>query len=252
MPACRNTIAFPSLLTAPDAELVRNLLAVCNHDDRPARLLHSADILNVRAGLSNLRLAPDGTLTFFEIMSTNGLFKDRVQIVDEGAELVEIDFTPFVEVADLLYDGPWVTERYVGLKDFISVNPTSLHEITKKIILGRKTFSAEDLFEASYRLEDLSKVCSELLKGCDALLVPTSGTMCKVEEVTADPIELNTRLGYYTNFVNLLTWLMVPAGFTEDGRPFGVINQRGLHRRLFIGSRVLNTHALGTTIGASG
>jgi allophanate hydrolase len=40
----------------------------------------------------------------------------------------------------------------------------------------------------------------------------------------ADPVALNTRLGAYTNFVNLmdLAALSVPAGFRPDGIPFGV------------------------------
>jgi len=259
VPACR-TLDCVSIfaLTASDAELVRNLLAVCNHDDRLSRPIQSANLFDVRAGLSNLRLAVPNAdaLTFFEDYGYQRAFQRSCeQIVDEGAELVEIDFTPFVEVANLLYDGPWVTERYVGLKDFLSVNPTSLHEITRKIILGRKPFSAEDLFEASYRLADLSNVCSELLKGCDALLVPTSGTIYKVEEVEADPIELNTRLGYYTNFVNLLNMaaIAVPAGFTEDGRPFGITLISEAYTDAFLSGLGSSIHnALGTTIGASG
>ena len=35
-----------------------------------------------------------------------------------GATLVEIDFRPFVEVARLLYEGPWVAERYAAIKIF--------------------------------------------------------------------------------------------------------------------------------------
>lgn len=40
----------------------------------------------------------------------------------------------------------------------------------------------------------------------------------------ADPVRLNSQLGHYTNFVNLLDCaaIAVPAGFIETGLPFGV------------------------------
>ena len=39
-----------------------------------------------------------------------------------------------------------------------------------------------------------------------------------------DPIALNTRLGYYTNFVNLfdMSAVSVPVGLTKSKKPFGV------------------------------
>ena len=56
------------------------------------------------------------------------------------------------------------------------------------------------------------------------LLVPTMPTVYTVEQVLADPIQLNSRLGTYTNFVNLLDLcgLALPASLRADGIPFGV------------------------------
>ena len=58
----------------------------------------------------------------------------------------------------------------------------------------------------------------------DFMLTPTTGTIYKIKEVNADPIALNTNLGYYTNFMNLLdlSAIAVPAGFRKNGLPFGV------------------------------
>jgi len=55
-------------------------------------------------------------------------------------------------------------------------------------------------------------------------LVPTAGTVYTIEQVEADPLQLNTNLGYYTNFVNLMDLCAValPCGFRKNGVPFGV------------------------------
>ena len=58
----------------------------------------------------------------------------------------------------------------------------------------------------------------------DLLLLPTTGTIYTIDQVNQDPVRLNTNLGYYTNFVNLmdLAALAIPAGFRKTGLPFGV------------------------------
>ena len=55
----------------------------------------------------------------------------------------------------------------------------------------------------------------------DVLVLPTIGTTFTVDEVLADPIATNTKLGHYTHFGNLLDLcaIAVPAGTTRDGRP---------------------------------
>ena len=56
------------------------------------------------------------------------------------------------------------------------------------------------------------------------LLVPTVPTVYTVEQVLANPIQLNSRLGTYTNFVNLLDLcgLALPSAMRPDGIPFGI------------------------------
>jgi allophanate hydrolase len=55
-------------------------------------------------------------------------------------------------------------------------------------------------------------------------MTPTAGTIYSLAQIESDPVRLNTNLGYYTNFVNLLDLaaVSVPAGFRDDGLPFGV------------------------------
>jgi allophanate hydrolase len=141
-----------------------------------------------------------------------------------GGERVEIDFDPFVATARLLYEGPWVAERLAAIKTFFESYSDRMDPVVREIIGGGARFSAVDVFEAQRELERLAAVCARVWGGVDALFVPTTGTIYRIDEVRADPIRLNSNLGYYTNFVNLLDLcaIAVPAGFRDDGLPFGV------------------------------
>ena len=141
-----------------------------------------------------------------------------------GAAIIEIDMEPFYETARLLYAGPWVAERYLAARALIASAPQAMHPVTRDIILAGSHPSAVDAFEAFYRLEGLRRMRDHVFAGIDALLLPTVPTVYTVEEVLADPIQLNSRLGTYTNFVNLLDLcgLALPAAMHADGTPFGI------------------------------
>jgi allophanate hydrolase len=141
-----------------------------------------------------------------------------------GAETVEIDFTPFLAVAELLYEGPWVAERYTVVAELMARTPDILHPTTRAVIGQAETFSAADAFEAAYRLAALKRRIEELMAGLDGLCVPSIPTFYSLDDLAADPIGPNSRLGTYTNFVNLLDLcgLAVPCGPRSDGRPGSV------------------------------
>ncbi|MGZ8155790.1 MAG: allophanate hydrolase [Burkholderiales bacterium] len=141
-----------------------------------------------------------------------------------GAEMVEIDYTPFLETARMLYDGPWVAERLAAIRSFYESSADAMHPVVRNIIGGGAKFSAADAFEAHYRLQALRKACSAQWESLDMLVVPTTGTIYRIDEVLADPVRLNSNLGYYTNFVNLLDLcaIALPAGFRDDGLPCGI------------------------------
>ena len=141
-----------------------------------------------------------------------------------GATCVPCDFGVLDQVAALLYDGPWVAERYAAIEDIVSRRPEAMHPVVREIIQRGREFSAADAFKAMYRLAALKGQADGLIAGVDALLVPTAPTHLRTADVEADPIRLNSRLGTYTNFVNLLDWsaLALPAGFRSDGLPFGI------------------------------
>lgn len=141
-----------------------------------------------------------------------------------GFELIPTDFSPLFEMAALLYEGPWVTERWVAVGDFIQQKPEAVNPVVRGIIEQGQGFSAADQFRAEYRREALLKTIARMFTQVDALLVPTSPTFPSRAAVAAEPVKRNSELGRYTNFVNLadLSALALPAGFRADGLPFGI------------------------------
>ena len=141
-----------------------------------------------------------------------------------GARPVPFDFEPLRETAALLYSGPWVAERLVALDDFLSRHADAVDPSVRKIVESACGYTAADAFRGQYRLEALRRSVEQMFAGLDLLLLPTAPTTYTVAAMRDDPIVLNSRLGLYTNFANLLGFaaIAVPAGFGVDGLPFGV------------------------------
>ncbi len=141
-----------------------------------------------------------------------------------GADVREIDFGSFLQAARLLYEGPWVAERYLAIRDMIEQRPDSLFPVTREIITGGRQPSALDAFTASYKLAALKRASEAIWSQVDVILTPTAGTIYRIDAVNNEPVKLNSQLGYYTNFMNLLDLcaVAVPAGFRNDGLPFGI------------------------------
>jgi allophanate hydrolase len=138
-----------------------------------------------------------------------------------GGRKVEIDFSIFRAAADLLYSGPWVAERYAAIREFIETHATGMNPVVRGIIEGARKYSAADAFAAEYRLRELKRASEAEWARMDVMALPTAGTIYTHEAVAAEPVRLNTNLGYYTNFVNLLDLaaVAVPVGVREDAAP---------------------------------
>ena len=141
-----------------------------------------------------------------------------------GHTISEIDIEPFFETARLLYEGPWVAERTIVAKPVLDSDPKALHPVTREIIASGLKPTAMDSFAAFYKLEELRRVADRTFTQVDALALPTAPSAYTVVQLLNDPIQLNSRLATYTNFVNLLDLcgLALPAAFTKDGIPFGI------------------------------
>jgi allophanate hydrolase len=167
---------------------------------------------------------PGGRLFFGDKASAAAYEEALARFASLGAKIVEIDIEPFYAAARLLYEGPWVAERYLTVRSLIASSPESMHPVTRQVVLAGAHGSAADAFSAFYQLEGLRRVSDHTFRTIDALVLPTAPTIYTIEQVLADPIQLNSRLGTYTNFVNLLDLcgLAVPATMRADGTPFGV------------------------------
>jgi allophanate hydrolase len=141
-----------------------------------------------------------------------------------GAEVVEIDFSPFIQAADLLYGSALIAERLEVLETFFEHSPNSVMEPVYTLLSPGSHYSATDVFRAMTRLKTLSQQAAQAWADIDVLMVPTAPTQYTIAQMLANPIELNRRLGYYTNFVNLLDYaaIAVPSSFRGDGLAFGV------------------------------
>ncbi len=172
-----------------------------------------------------------------------------------GGQPVEMDYSPLLEAAALLYDGPWVAERMTAIRLFVETHAQDMHEVVRTIISGGAKYSAVQVFQASTRLEALKKAVAPLWDRVETMVVPTTPTAYRIAEVLAEPYDTNRRLGYYTNFVNLLDMaaLSVPVCLRADGLPAGVtlIGRAGSDPLLAdLGQRL--HHASGLTLGATG
>ncbi|WP_158789164.1 allophanate hydrolase [Granulicella sp. L46] len=165
------------------------------------------------------------TLNFFGDTHNPALFQSAVdKLISLGGEPVEIDLAPFLAAAQLLYKGPWVAERYAAIAPFLQQHANEMDPTVATIISGATNYSAVDAFNAAYKLEDLRAKTKPVWQTIDVLVLPTTPRSYTIAEVTADPIQLNSNLGTYTNFVNLLdlSAIAVPTAFRPDALPFGV------------------------------
>jgi allophanate hydrolase len=225
VPACR-TLDCVSVLALTVDDATAALRAMAGADDKDA---YSRGFTLSAQGACppHLKLGvprPDQRQFFGDQHAAKAYDAALASFAGMGATLVEIDMEPFYETARLLYEGPWVAERYLTARGLIEKDPSALHPVTLQITNGGAGPTAADAFKAFYRVQALKRVCERALAPLDALLVPTAPATYTIDEVLADPITLNSRLGTYTNFVNLLDLcgLAVPASLGADCTPFGV------------------------------
>lgn len=164
-------------------------------------------------------------LKFFGNSAAEALFLGAVdRMTTLGGEKVEIDYTPFAEAAGLLYTPAGTAERTAAVGDFLNSHAEAMHPVTRKIIEAGKQATGVDVHRHYYRIRELQQASLATWDQIDVLLLPTSGTIYTVKELEAEPIQYNSNLGYYTNFVNYfdLAALAVPNGFQPNGLPAGI------------------------------
>jgi allophanate hydrolase len=177
------------------------------------------------AGVRSRRLAIPGALEFFGDRLAEATFRAALdRLTGMGCTLVEIDFSPFLQAGELLYGGPWVAERLVAGGALLAERPDELLPVIRAILAEAGGYDAEATFAGMYQLAALRQAVRRVWNAADALVVPTSPTIYRIDQVVADPRSLNGNLGIYTTFGNLLDLaaIAVPAGFRQDGLPAGI------------------------------
>jgi allophanate hydrolase len=141
-----------------------------------------------------------------------------------GATLVPVEMGPLFEAGDLLYSGAFIAERLSELEGFAREHPDALLPVIRTILARGEQPRGTDAFRALHRLASLRRSIEPLWRRIVALVVPGAPEHPTIEEVLADPIDVNTRLGRYTTFGNLLdlAGVATPSGFRPDGLPVGV------------------------------
>jgi allophanate hydrolase len=230
VPACR-TLDCVSIfaLTAEDAAQVLESAQGFDEEDAYSRKaitpVETNEMETILDESFTFGVPKQDQLAFFDNAETPALFAQAIhQLESLGGKAVEIDFEPFLETARLLYEGPWVAERYAAIRDFFETKPEAIFPVTKQIIGGATKFSAADTYLSQYKLKALQRKAEKVWNDIDIMVTPTAGTIYTIAQVNADPVKCNSNLGYYTNFMNLLdlSATAVPTGFQLDGMPFGI------------------------------
>lgn len=179
----------------------------------------------LRRGKLTIGIIPENQLQFFGDSAYQRAYADTLDVLRRSdIDLQEIDYTPFDEAAKLLYEGPWVTERYLAIESLLRSQPEAVFPVVRDIIAPGSEPKATQLFTAQYRLAELKHICDRQLEPLDCLLTPTAGRCFTIESMLDEPILHNSQLGYYTNFMNLLDMasVAVPTQIAGNGLPFGV------------------------------
>jgi allophanate hydrolase len=237
VPACKS-LDCVSIFAHSCAEAA-TLLRICQGYDPSDPYSRTFELVSGETLASHFRF---GTLcnadrVFFGDDEAAAMYESSIRNMEKlGGVAVPVDFSVFTQAAALLYFGPWVAERAIAARGLLQSNPQALHPVTRGILEAGLKLSGIDVFVGMHQLESLRCRAALQWKNMDVLLLPTTGTIYTTEQVLTDPLQTNTNLGRYTNFVNLLNLcaVAVPAGFRSNGVPAGVslIGPAGIDEQL--------------------
>lgn len=222
VPACRlNDTLSVFALTVDDAFYIASLAGGVDPEDAYSR----SNPATAPAALpQNPVLAIPEVLNFFGDTQAQAAWEKALDaLCDGGATLRPIDFSAFSQLAEQLYQGPWVAERTAAVGDMLQ-HPEQMDPTVYTIVSAGLNYSAVDAFKAEYLRAELAQKIHQALADVDALVVPTSPTIHTLEEMKQEPIRFNSQFGTYTNFTNLadLSALALPAPLRDDGLPAGI------------------------------
>ena len=257
VPACRtlDTVSIFAL-TATDAYRVLQTAAQYDSHDAYAKTITTPPLaLSTRPAILKVGIPDVETREFFGDQTQAETFTTALgQLQTLAIDLVEIDFKLFFQAANMLYEGVWVAERLTVVEDLLRSQPESLHPVTRQIISAAEQFSPADVFRGFYQLAELKRQIKPLIDSVDMLCVPSVPTFYSVLDLQMDPITPNSRLGIYTNFVNLLDLcgIAVPTQPRTDALPGSVtlLARAGCDAQIAAVANQLQCHS-GIKLGAT-
>jgi allophanate hydrolase len=256
IPAC-HTLDCVSIfaLTVDDAWRAFSVVAKPDETDAYSKAVPATGFGSAAAVLT-IGVPAKADLQFFGDTAMEAAFFDALSMLASlGHRIVEVPFGDFYKVANLLYEGAWVAERYAAVKDFFDTKEESFHPVTRKIYGGARSLSAADAFNGLYALQTLKKKLAPVIASVDLFCVPTAPSHYTLADLEAEPIRENSRLGTYTNFVNLLDMcgIAVPTGTRADSLPASVTLLAAAGRDGLTATLARDLHRMsGLTLGATG
>jgi allophanate hydrolase len=220
VPACRTLDCITVLADSlADAAAVDAALAGFDPEDAFSRPLADVPVKARRIGVPRR-----DQRQFFGDVEAEYLYDCALAELARHHALVEIDIAPLLEAAQLLYGGPWVAERTAAIAPLLAAKPEAIDPVVREVIAPGAAMLATEVWHGVYRLAELARGAEAMWGAVDAFAFPTAGTTYRVAEIAAAPIALNSNLGRYTNFVNLLDMaaVAVPAGARSNGTGFGI------------------------------
>lgn len=254
VPACRS-LDCVSIFALTVADAARVFAAATAGGPDPAERVVALDRPSPGAHFT-FALPQRDQLEFYGDAAAGAAFAAAVvRMTTLGGAAREIDYAPWRAVAATLYDGPRVAERHAAIRAFFDAEPDAIEPTVRGIVAGARRYSASDVFVAEARLAAIRASLARTWETVDVLVVPTAPTAYRIADVEAEPVELNRRLGTYTNFVNLLDLaaIAVPASLRPDGLPFGITLIGPAGSDLMLAALAQRFHAAtGLTLGALG
>ncbi len=220
VPACRSIDCITVFAhDVPDARLVDDVLAGFDPEDPWSLEAQERPLVPRRIGVPRR-----DQRAWFGDAASEYLYDQALARLNETAELAELDIEPLNEAAGLLYNGPWVAERTAAIEALLTRDPDAIDPTVRSVVEPGLAITAVEAFNGIYRLAELKRIADQMWERVDMLAFPTTGTTYRVAELLAAPVALNSNLGRYTNFVNLLDMaaIAIPAGARANDTGFGI------------------------------
>ncbi|WP_461188673.1 allophanate hydrolase [Arthrobacter sp. Z4-13] len=201
---------------AQDLQTTGAVTAVMADAGRRTNLALPADYLLAAKAAPTVAVADPATLTDLTEDWRKAYDRAVSRARGLGWQTVVVDISELLAAGQLLYSGALVAERHAAVGAFIDQGAADLDPTVSGIISRAGEHSASDLARDQQKATGYRRRARNQLSGNDALLLPTAPFHPRMDEVQADPVGVNGRLGVYTTFLNVLDMAAVAFPSLDD------------------------------------